>query len=240
MLQMFYEELQQTVDYSPKISNENSTPPNMVEILINLESRRIHKGHVVLPYYCTYDNIQSKLNEMGLYHIYNLDEPICPRFVLEFYSSVNLILNEDLSFSIQFWFQGIKIILRLEMFAKLLGIPHSGQCPYSIDSSLVSIRNNRESQGSYHSNIPFMDKRAISEVRSKKRHRRYLSSYSSWVKKDLSLEHQMIEMILQALEYETERDSEREQEREKDKSKHKEKMNEDVADGRRDEENISV
>ncbi|GJU23158.1 hypothetical protein Tco_1156500 [Tanacetum coccineum] len=37
-----------------------------------------------------------------------------------------------------------------------------------------------------------------------------------------------------------ERDREREREREKDKSKHKEKKNEDVADGRRDEEKIRV
>ncbi|GJT78772.1 eukaryotic translation initiation factor 3 subunit M-like protein [Tanacetum coccineum] len=37
-----------------------------------------------------------------------------------------------------------------------------------------------------------------------------------------------------------ERDREREREREKDKSKHKEKKNEDVADGRRDEEKIQV
>ncbi|GKA65440.1 hypothetical protein Tco_0765147 [Tanacetum coccineum] len=156
MTQMFHNELQQTIAYSPKLSNENSTPLNMVETLTNLESRGIHEGRSVLPYYYTYNNIKTKLNDMGLYHIYNLDEPICPRFVLEFYSSVNLIRNEDLTFSIQFWFQEIEIVFRLEMFAKLLGIPHSGQCSYSIDSSLVSLRNNREPQGPYHSKIPFV------------------------------------------------------------------------------------
>ncbi|GJX09510.1 hypothetical protein Tco_0199369 [Tanacetum coccineum] len=127
----------------------------MVETLTNLESRGIHEGCVVLPYYYTYDNIKTKLNEMGLYHIYNLDEPICPRFILKFYSSVNLIRNEDLTFSIQFWFQGIEIIYRLDMFTKLFGIPHYGQCAYSIDSSIVSLKKDQDPQGPYHSKMPF-------------------------------------------------------------------------------------
>ncbi|GJZ47435.1 hypothetical protein Tco_0601267, partial [Tanacetum coccineum] len=80
----------------------------------------------------------------GLYHMYNLDEPICPRFILEFYSRVNLIQNEVRTFSIQFWFQDIEITLKLEMFAKLLGSPHNEQSAYFEDYSLISHRNSRE------------------------------------------------------------------------------------------------
>ncbi|GJZ69257.1 hypothetical protein Tco_0632807 [Tanacetum coccineum] len=68
----------------------------MVKTLTNLESHGIHEGRSVLPYYYTYNNINTKLNDMGLYHMYNLDEPICPRFVLEFYSSVMMINTIDI------------------------------------------------------------------------------------------------------------------------------------------------
>nr|GEV56971.1 retrovirus-related Pol polyprotein from transposon TNT 1-94 [Tanacetum cinerariifolium] len=51
MLQIFHDELQQTISYVPKISNENLTPQNLIVTFINLESRGIHEGRVVLPYY---------------------------------------------------------------------------------------------------------------------------------------------------------------------------------------------
>ncbi|GJR58767.1 hypothetical protein Tco_1500929 [Tanacetum coccineum] len=93
-------------------------------------------------------------NDINLYRAYNLDEAICPRFMLEFYSRVNLIRNKDHTFSIQFWFQDIELSFNLEIFVNILGIPYYGQCVYSEDCSLISLRNNPETQGSYHTRIP--------------------------------------------------------------------------------------
>ncbi|GJR24251.1 hypothetical protein Tco_0972778 [Tanacetum coccineum] len=47
MTQMLNNELQQTIAYSPKLSNKNPTPPNIVETLTNLESYGIHEGRSI-------------------------------------------------------------------------------------------------------------------------------------------------------------------------------------------------
>ncbi|GKD66259.1 hypothetical protein Tco_1308367 [Tanacetum coccineum] len=69
MSQMLHDEFQQTFAYAPKISNENSTPQHIVQTFRDLESRGIHEGCAVLPYYSTYDHIKTTFNEMGLYHV---------------------------------------------------------------------------------------------------------------------------------------------------------------------------
>ncbi|GJU82091.1 hypothetical protein Tco_1284456 [Tanacetum coccineum] len=83
---------------------------------------------------------------INLDYLYNIDEPICPTFLLEFYSQVNLIRNEDQTLSIKFWILHEQFTLTLEYFANNLRIPCKGQCAYTEKCSLKSLTVNQEKE----------------------------------------------------------------------------------------------
>ncbi|GJQ93410.1 hypothetical protein Tco_0004549 [Tanacetum coccineum] len=89
------DELRYTKSYVLTISNENYNPDILKPIIRNLECRSIHEGRPVSPESTKYDNIQNLFQIIKLLNIYELHKGICPRFLLEFYSSIEITKDND-------------------------------------------------------------------------------------------------------------------------------------------------
>ncbi|GJW67890.1 retrovirus-related pol polyprotein from transposon TNT 1-94 [Tanacetum coccineum] len=136
------EELRYTKSYVPTISDENYLPSNLKHFIQNLECRSIHKGRPVSSESTKYDNIQMIFQIIKLQSIYELYKGICLRFRLEFYSSIEITRDDDQNIFLKFWALKRTFKFSLESFALILSIPCEGECSYSEDSSLDSLRIN--------------------------------------------------------------------------------------------------
>ncbi|GJS38973.1 hypothetical protein Tco_0564016 [Tanacetum coccineum] len=148
------DELRYTKSYVPTISNENYIPDILKPVIRNLECRSIHEGRPVSPESTKYDNIQTLFQIIKLLKIYELHEGICPRFLLEFYSSIEITKNDDQNILLTFWALKRTFNFSLESFASILSIPCEGECSYSEESSLDSLKTNQESNTPYQTHIP--------------------------------------------------------------------------------------
>ncbi|GKC53499.1 hypothetical protein Tco_1076244, partial [Tanacetum coccineum] len=148
------EELRYTRSYVPTISDENYLPNNLKPFIQNLECRSIHEGRPVSSESTKYDNIPIMFQIIKLQSIYELHEGICLRFLLEFYSSIEITRDNDQNIFLKFWALKRTFKLSLESFASILFIPCEGECSYSEDSSLDSLRNNQELNTPYQAYIP--------------------------------------------------------------------------------------
>ncbi|GJY24434.1 hypothetical protein Tco_0398092 [Tanacetum coccineum] len=148
------DELRYTKSYVPTISNENYIPDILKPIIQNLECRPIHEGRPVSPESTKYDNIQTLFQIIKLLKIYEFHEGTCPRFLLEFYSSIEITKDDDQNISLTFWALKRTFKFSLESFASILSIPCEGECSYSKESSLGSLKTNQESNTPYQTHIP--------------------------------------------------------------------------------------
>ncbi|GJZ14773.1 zinc finger, CCHC-type containing protein, partial [Tanacetum coccineum] len=148
------DELRYTKSYVPTISNENYIPDILKPIIRNLECRSIHEGRPISPESTKYDNIQTLFQVIKLLKIYELHEGICPRFLLEFYSSIEITKDDNLNIFLTFWALKRTFKFSLESFASILSIPCEGECSYSEEPSLDSLKTNQESNTPYQTHIP--------------------------------------------------------------------------------------
>ncbi|GJR83822.1 hypothetical protein Tco_0154607 [Tanacetum coccineum] len=148
------DELQYTKSYVPTISNETYIPDILKPIIRNLECRSIHEGRSISSESTKYDNIQTLFQAIKLLKIYELHEGICPRFLLEFYSSIEITKDDNLNIFLTFWALKRTFKFSLESFASIILIPFHGQCSYSEDSSLDSLRMNQNSFIPFETNVP--------------------------------------------------------------------------------------
>ncbi|GJU66432.1 hypothetical protein Tco_1252691 [Tanacetum coccineum] len=147
------DELRYTKSYIPTISDENYIPDNLKPIIRNLEYRSIHEGRPLSPESTKYDNIQNLFQTIKLGKIYELYEGICPRFLLEFYSSIEIIKDENQNIFLTFWALKRTFKFSLKSFALILSIPCKGECSYSEESSLDTLKSNQESNTPYQTHI---------------------------------------------------------------------------------------
>ncbi|GJW99655.1 retrovirus-related pol polyprotein from transposon TNT 1-94 [Tanacetum coccineum] len=148
------DELQYTKSYVPTISNETYIPDILKPIIRNLECRSIHEGRSISSESTKYDNIQTLFQAIKLLKIYELHEGICPRFLLEFYSSIEITKDDNLNIFLTFWALKRTFKFSLESFASILLIPCEGECSYSEEPSLDSLKTNQESNTPYQTHIP--------------------------------------------------------------------------------------
>ncbi|GKA80858.1 hypothetical protein Tco_0787550 [Tanacetum coccineum] len=147
-------ELRYNKSYVPTISNENYLSNNLKPFIQNLECRSIHEGRPASSESTKYDNIQIMFQIIKLLSIYELHEGISPRFLLEFYSSIEITRDNDQNIFLKLWALKRTFKLSLESFASILSVPCEGECSYSEDASLDSLRTNQESNTPYQTYIP--------------------------------------------------------------------------------------
>ncbi|GKD88000.1 hypothetical protein Tco_1359154 [Tanacetum coccineum] len=120
------------------ISHEYRTP--IKEKLRDLKSRYIHEGQVVFDNFADLNYVRSLFHFVEFECLLEINEQICPRFILEFYSQYRVSFSDE----------GACVFTdrwRLDELA--YGIPSDG--PYqtnllSIEDIISSIRINRDGQ----------------------------------------------------------------------------------------------
>ena len=125
--------------YLPKISSEPNTPPELIPSYEQLEKGYVHEGRRVDPTYLDKERIIEAFRYIYFDCLVNIHEPIYPRFILEFYSSVKIIRDENHSIHIHCRIGHHSFQVSLEKFAQALGLPCYGQCSFSEEFDLNSL-----------------------------------------------------------------------------------------------------
>ncbi|GJT64440.1 hypothetical protein Tco_1015920 [Tanacetum coccineum] len=144
-----------TRHYIPQILDEFHSP--IKEKLRNLEERYIHEGRVV------FDNVTDLRYVWSLFHfvefecLLEINEQVCPRFILEFYSQYRLSYSDEGQMFVEFGIQNQYFSLCLEDFAQILRIPCEGACVFSDRWSLDELLYGALLEGPYQTNLPSPD-----------------------------------------------------------------------------------
>ncbi|GKA30694.1 retrovirus-related pol polyprotein from transposon TNT 1-94 [Tanacetum coccineum] len=86
-----------------------------------------------------------------------INEQVCPRFILEFYSQYCLSYSDEGQMFVEFVIQNQYFSLSLEDFAQILRIPCEGACVFSDRWSLDELVYGAPSEGPYQTNLPSPD-----------------------------------------------------------------------------------
>nr|GEW58079.1 pentatricopeptide repeat-containing protein [Tanacetum cinerariifolium] len=107
-----------TRSYIFKVSQTPDISPSITHLYKPIKNRCIHEGRVVDQLYCTSDHIDHCFSKIRRNCLYEINEPIVPRFVLDFYSQVTLQRDDFRVILISFMIQNEFITLSLQQFAK--------------------------------------------------------------------------------------------------------------------------
>ena len=97
-----YYDQKDTLNYLPKHHKTKGLSTEQVKIFKALEKRYVHEGRTIDPSFLEGTNIRQQLAAINFDCLLDIDEPIVPRFVLEFYASVVLSSNNYGLMSIHF------------------------------------------------------------------------------------------------------------------------------------------
>ncbi|GJZ23836.1 hypothetical protein Tco_0561295 [Tanacetum coccineum] len=151
---MSREELELTKSYIPKISKEKYIPLYLKPIIRDLENRTIHEGRTMHPGFAQHSNLKSKFSDIRLQCLYDVDEDIHPRFLLELFSSSEILRDEERNIRLCPWSLNKQFIIPLEYLAHILQTTIQGDCAYSNEYSLESLNRFPEETYPYQSLIP--------------------------------------------------------------------------------------
>nr|GEU37299.1 pentatricopeptide repeat-containing protein [Tanacetum cinerariifolium] len=86
--------------------------------------------------------------------LFEINEPIVLRFILDFYSQVKVQIDEHSYILISFMIQHEFITFSLAQFGQILKIPYNGQAVFSNEWDLASFAYSQEFEGPYHTYLP--------------------------------------------------------------------------------------
>ncbi|GJU17626.1 pentatricopeptide repeat-containing protein [Tanacetum coccineum] len=149
------EDYKNTRHYIPKISHEFRTP--IKEKLRNLEERYIHEGRVVFDTFTDLNYVRSLFHFVEFECLLQINEQVCPRFILEFYSQYRLSYSDEGQMFVEFVIQNQFFSYSLEEFAQILDIPCEGACVFTDRWSLDELVYGAPLEGPYQTNLPSPD-----------------------------------------------------------------------------------
>ncbi|GKA99735.1 retrovirus-related pol polyprotein from transposon TNT 1-94 [Tanacetum coccineum] len=156
------EDYKNTRHYIPKISHEFRTP--IREKLMNLEERYIHEGRVVFENFADLNYVRSLFHFVEFECLLEINEQICPRFILEFYSQYQINYSDEGQMFVEFVIQNQLFSYSLENFAQILDIPCEGACVFTDRWRLDELAYGIPSDGPYQTNPPSIED-IISSIR---------------------------------------------------------------------------
>ncbi|GJR23533.1 hypothetical protein Tco_0972060 [Tanacetum coccineum] len=162
MPQKSSEDYKNTRHYIPKISHEFRTP--IKEKLRNLEECYIHEGRVGFDNFADLNYVRSLFYFVEFKCLLEINEQICPRFILEFYSQYQINYSDEGQMFVEFVIQNQLFSYSLEDFAQILNIPCEGACVFTDRWRLDELAYGIPSDGPYHTNPPSIDD-IISSIR---------------------------------------------------------------------------
>ncbi|GKC23082.1 hypothetical protein Tco_1025232 [Tanacetum coccineum] len=93
---------QQTKEYLPRVHRTRQMNEELRESYYTLEKRFFHEGRTATPSFIFENNMLPFFQAVGLEPFLTLNEPICPRFAVEFYNSLEVKRDEELRPYIEF------------------------------------------------------------------------------------------------------------------------------------------
>ncbi|GJZ71966.1 hypothetical protein Tco_0635817 [Tanacetum coccineum] len=138
---------QDTAFYFPKYHKTDDLSDDEKTIYKNLERRYLYEGRVVHPSYLDdQPNLRQIFSTIGFDCLLDINEQICPVFVLQFYKSFRLICNLDHTLSIACVINNVDIRFRIEEFTR---IPCQGVCVFSTEWSISFFSNSFDPNPNY-------------------------------------------------------------------------------------------
>ncbi|GJW13028.1 zf-CCHC domain-containing protein [Tanacetum coccineum] len=146
-----------TKSYIPKVSKISGISPTIAKFYKSIENRNIHEGRVVDQAYYKSNNIERLFTNIRFNCLFQINEPIVPRFILDFYSQVTVQTDEYGYLVISFMIQHEFITLTLAQFGQILKIPYNGQAVFTNEWDLASLEYSQETEGPYCTELPTLD-----------------------------------------------------------------------------------
>ena len=138
-----------TVNYLPEVHKTKGLTNAQIEIFKALEKKYVHEGRVVDSSFYEGTQLREQLATIRFDSLLDIDEPIIPRFILEFYASVGLSSSDEGYLSLHFTLNGNLVNIPLDQFGEVLGIPSQGTCIYSDKWSLTILDSNLDRTAPY-------------------------------------------------------------------------------------------
>ncbi|GJZ79291.1 hypothetical protein Tco_0644128, partial [Tanacetum coccineum] len=126
-----------TKSYIPKVSKIPGISPTIAQFYKPIENRNIHEGRVVDQAYYKSNNIERLFTNIRFNCLFQINEPIVPRFILDFYSQVTVQTDEYGYLVISFMIQHEFITLDEQQ----LGLP--GNCSPEKSSCCCLLNSHR-------------------------------------------------------------------------------------------------
>ncbi|GKA48081.1 hypothetical protein Tco_0741039, partial [Tanacetum coccineum] len=146
-----------TKSYIPKVSKIPGISPTIAQFYKPIENRNIHEGRVVDQAYYKSNNIERLFTNIRFNCLFQINEPIVPRFILDFYSQVTVQTDDYGYLVISFMIQHEFITLTLAQFGQILKIPYNGQAVFTNEWDLASLEYSQETEGPYCTDLPTPD-----------------------------------------------------------------------------------
>ncbi|GKB37604.1 hypothetical protein Tco_0882546 [Tanacetum coccineum] len=130
-----------TAHYIPMYHRAGGFTGHEREVYKSLVSRLFYEGRVIESIFLDdQPNLRLTFAAIGFDCLLDINEKICPIFVLQFYKSVRLIRKLNGTIAIAFVINNFEITLTLEEFAHILKIPCQGVCVYTPDWPISSLQ----------------------------------------------------------------------------------------------------
>ncbi|GJX26357.1 hypothetical protein Tco_0232653 [Tanacetum coccineum] len=143
-----------TKSYIPKVSKISSISLIIVKFYKSIENRNIHEGRVVDQAYYKSNNIERLFTNIRFDCLFQINELIVPRFILDLYSQGTVQTDEYGYLVISFMIQHEFITLTLAQFGQILKIPYNGQAVFTNEWDLASLEYSQETEGPYCTKLP--------------------------------------------------------------------------------------
>ncbi|GJX92203.1 hypothetical protein Tco_0345529 [Tanacetum coccineum] len=141
-----------TRHYMPKNTHEFRSP--IKEKLRNLKERYIHEDRVVFDNFTDLNYVRSLFHFVEFEYLFEINEQVCPRFILEFYSQYRLSYSEEGQMFIEFVIKNQLFSYSLENFAQILDVPCEEACVFTDRWRLDELAYGIPLDGPYKTNPP--------------------------------------------------------------------------------------
>nr|GEY05859.1 hypothetical protein [Tanacetum cinerariifolium] len=141
-----------TKEYLPRVHRIRQMDEELRESYHTLEKCLFHEGRIVTPSFISENNMLPFFQVVGLEPFLTLNEPICPRFVVEFYHSLEVKRDEEKRPYIEFNLGQFTFKLTSSHLSRILQTPYALETFYTSKWSLNSLDDHPNSNffGSKH------------------------------------------------------------------------------------------
>ncbi|GKE96827.1 hypothetical protein Tco_1581682 [Tanacetum coccineum] len=120
-----------TKEYLPRVHRTRQMDEELRESCRTLEKCLFHKGRIITPYFIAKNDMLPFFQAVGLEPFLTLNEPICPKFVVEFYYSLKVKRYEEERPYIEFKLGQFTFKLTSSQLSRIIQTPYALETFYT-------------------------------------------------------------------------------------------------------------